>query len=189
MCVQIFGTLDGTSLSLIYFVKKLITTKTVTFKNTQAAHVKKGDDKIVITQATHSTFMGPTTCSKEKSTIAHLKKLASKHTHLLKTTGTHDSYQLGQSLHGMEKRSATLKDFRNKFSSFIVDANFSIDLHSGSPIRMSKKDNFFNYYDSFTSFFRVTMPIITTDTKSIEKQLAKMAPPLPNSPRPLRRKI
>lgn len=155
MCVQIFGTLDGTSLSLIYFVKKLITTK---IKNTQAAHVKKGDDKIFITQATHSTFMDPTTCSKAKSTTAPSKKLASKHTRLLKTTSTHDSYQLGQSLHGREKRFSTLNDFRNKFSFSIVDANFSIDLHSGSPIRMSKKDNFFNYCDSFTSSFRVTMP-------------------------------
>lgn len=66
--------------ALISFVKKLITTKTMTFKNTQVAHVNKGDDKIVITQATNSTSKSPMTSSKEKSTYVFSKD--SKRAHL-----------------------------------------------------------------------------------------------------------
>ena len=88
LCIQISSTPSGTSLSLIFFTKKLITPKTVTSKETQATHVNKGDGNIVITQSTHNTCMGPMTRSKAKSTTTPSTKLASKHTHLLKSVGT-----------------------------------------------------------------------------------------------------
>ncbi|KAJ9709214.1 hypothetical protein PVL29_000927 [Vitis rotundifolia] len=47
--------LGGTFLPFIFFTNKMITTKTMTSKKIQVAHVNKGDDKIVITQSTHST--------------------------------------------------------------------------------------------------------------------------------------
>ena len=47
--------------------------------------------------------------------------------------------------------------------------------HFESPIRMSKKDNFFNHFDSSTSSFVVTMLVMTINTISIEEQLARMA--------------
>ena len=39
---------------------------------------------------------------------------------------------------------------------------------------MSKEDNSSNQSDSFTSFFEVTMLVMTTDTTSIEEQLVEM---------------
>ena len=89
-----FGTLGGTSLPLISSAKKVNTTKTMTSKMSQVAHVNKRDDKIVITQVTHSTYTGLMTHRKAKLTTILSVKLASEHTRLLKTVGTHDSYQL-----------------------------------------------------------------------------------------------
>ena len=113
LCVQIFEMLDSISLPLILSSKKMITTKTIISKKAQVAHVDKGNDNIIITQSTHSTSTCPMTCSKVKSTTVPSTKLASEHTHLLKTTGMHDSYQpvitlasLGskrRSSHGKEK--------------------------------------------------------------------------------------
>ena len=39
---------------------------------------------------------------------------------------------------------------------------------------MSKEDNSSNQSDSFTSFFEVTMLVMTTNTTSIEEQLVEM---------------
>ena len=40
---------------------------------------------------------------------------------------------------------------------------------------MSKEENYSNHSDSFTSLFSMTMPIMTTDTTSVEEQLIDMA--------------
>ena len=60
----------------------------MTSKKVQVTHDGKGDDKIVITQLTHSMSTSLATRNKAKSTIAPPRKLASEHTHLLKTTRT-----------------------------------------------------------------------------------------------------
>ena len=57
---------DGTSLPFIYFVRKLITTMSMTSKRIQVVHANKSSDKIVIAQSTHNTAMGPMTRSKVK---------------------------------------------------------------------------------------------------------------------------
>ena len=90
--------------------------------------------------------MGLMTHSKAKSTTTLLAKLASKYTHLLKTTRMHDSYQLiiilaylgikSQSLHSREKHISTLKDSGNKSPYSVVDANFNTDSHFRSPIEI-----------------------------------------------------
>ena len=49
----------------------------------------------------------------------------------------------------------------------------SIDSHSKSLNGMSKKENYFNCFDSFTSPFLMTMPIMATGTTSVEGQLAE----------------
>ena len=68
-----------TTLPLISFSKKVITSKTMTSKKTQAMHVNKGDDNIFITQSTHNISMGLVTHKKIKLTIVHSEKLASEH--------------------------------------------------------------------------------------------------------------
>ena len=40
---------------------------------------------------------------------------------------------------------------------------------------MSKEENYSNHSDSFTSPFSMTIPIMATNTTSIEEQLAEMA--------------
>ena len=55
------------------------------------------------------------------------------------------------------------------------DAISSTGSYSGSLTRMSKEENYSNRSDSFTSPFSMTMPIMATDTTSINEQLAEMA--------------
>ena len=69
-------------------LKKLITTKTMTLKNILVMHVNKGNDKIVIAQSTHNTFIDLITCSKAKLTTTLSAKQASESIRL------HDKYQL-----------------------------------------------------------------------------------------------
>ena len=66
----------------------MITIKMMTSKKVQVMHNDKGDDKIVITQLTRSMSTSLVTHNKVKLTIAPPRKLASEHTHLLKTTRT-----------------------------------------------------------------------------------------------------
>ena len=68
LCIQISGMLDGMSLSLISFVRRLITITSMASKRTQVVHVNKGSDKIVIVQSTLNIATGPMTRSKTKST-------------------------------------------------------------------------------------------------------------------------
>ena len=51
----------------------------------------------------------------------------------------------------------------------------TLDSHSGLPTGMPKEENYSNRSDSFTSSFSMTMPVMTTDTTSVEEQLAEMA--------------
>ena len=107
LCVQISGMPGGTSLSLISFVNKLISTTSMTPKRTQVVHVNKGNDKIVIAQSTHDAATGPMTCSKAKSTSSLLTKQTSDSACLLKQVRTRDEHQplitlvsLGAKSHG-----------------------------------------------------------------------------------------
>ena len=92
LCVQISGMLGRTSLSLISFIRKMITTTSMASKRIQVVHVNKGSDKIVIAQSTHNTVMGPITRSKAKSTYSPSTKHISDSTCLLKPVRTHDEH-------------------------------------------------------------------------------------------------
>ena len=93
MCVQIFGTPDGTSLPLIFFVRRFIITTSMTPKRTQVVHVNKGNDKIVIAQSTHDAATGPMTHSKAKSTSSLSTKQTSDSACLLKLVRICDEHQ------------------------------------------------------------------------------------------------
>ena len=122
---------DGTSLSLISFVRRLISTTSMTFKRTQVVHVNKGNDKIVIAQSTHDATTGPMTRSKAKSTSSLSTKRTSESACLLKSVRTHDEHQplitlasLGAKSHSPRskgKLSSTLRDFGDKSPWSITD--------------------------------------------------------------------
>ena len=80
-----------------------------------------------------------------------------------------------RSPHSKGKLPLVLKDFRDKSSCFVTDTNSSTSSYSESPIGISKEENYFNRFDSFTFHFSMTMPIMVTDTTTIEEQLAEMA--------------
>ena len=174
----------GTSLSLMSFVRRLISCTSTAPKRTQVVHVNKGNDKIVIGQSAHNTATGPMNRSKAKSFLLTTKQ-TSESACLLKPVRMHDEHQplitlvsLGAKSHSprsMGKIPSTLKDFGDKSPYFITDANSSTGSHSGSPTRMSKEKNYSNCSDPFTSSFSMTMSVIATDTTSVEEQLAKMA--------------
>ena len=161
LCVQIFGTLGGTSLPLISFVRRLISTTSMAPKRTQVVHDNKGNDKIVIAQSTHDTATGPMTRSKAKSTSSLSTKQASESSCFPKPVRTHDEHQplitlasLGAKSHSprsMGKLSSTLRDFGDKSPCSVTDANSSTGSYSGSPTRISKEENYSNHSDSFTS--------------------------------------
>ncbi|KAJ9693708.1 hypothetical protein PVL29_009589 [Vitis rotundifolia] len=157
----------------------------MTPKRIQVVHVNKGNDKSVIAQSTHDAATGPMTCSKAKSTSSLSTKQTSESACLLKLVRTHDEHQplitlafLGaksHSPHSRGKLSLALRDFGDKSLCFVIDANSSTGSHSGSPIGMSKEENYSNRSDSFTSPFSMTMPVMTIGTTSAEEQLVEMA--------------
>lgn len=138
MCVQISGTPDGTSLPLISFVRRLISTTSMTPKRTQVVHVNKGNDKIDFAQSTHDTAMGLMTRSKAKSTSSLSTKQTSESSCLLKPVRIHDEHQplitlasLGaksHSPHSKEKLPLTLRDFGDKSPCFVTNANSRLTL-------------------------------------------------------------
>ena len=69
---------------LISIVRKVIITTLMASKKIQVVHVNKDNDKIVITQSTHNTTMGPMTRSKAKSISSPSTKQTSESTCLLK---------------------------------------------------------------------------------------------------------
>ena len=121
LCVQISGMPSGTSLPLISFIRRLITTTLVVSKRTRVVHVNKGNDKIVIVQSTHNTATGPMNRRKAKSTSSLSTKQTSESACLLKLVRTCDKHQpfitlasLGAKSHSPRSRgklSSTLKDF------------------------------------------------------------------------------
>ena len=151
---------DGTSLSLISFVRRLISTSSMTLKRTQVVHVNKVSDKIVIAQSTHDTATGPIPRSKAKSTSSISTKQISESTCLLKLVRMCDEHQplitlvfLGAKSHSPRSKGklpSTLKDFGDKSPYSIIDANSNTDSHFGSPTGMSKEENYSNHSDSFT---------------------------------------
>ena len=165
---------DGTSLPLISFVRRLISTSSMTPKRTQVMHVNKGNDKIVIAQSTHDAATGLMTRSKAKSTSSLSTKQTSESSCLLKPVRIHDEHQplitlasLGaksHSPHSKEKLPLTLRDFGDKSPCSVTDANSSTGSYSGSPTRMLKEENYSNHSDSFTSPFSMTMPVMATGT-------------------------
>ena len=84
---------SGTSLPLISFVRRLISTSSMAPKITQVVHVNKGNDKIVIAQSTHDTAMGPMTRSKAKLTSSLSTKQTREFAYLLKSVRTCDEHQ------------------------------------------------------------------------------------------------
>ena len=163
---------DGTSLPLISFVRRLISTSSMTPKRTQVVHVNKGNDKIVIAQSTHDAAIGPMTRSKAKSTSSISTKQTSESACLLKQVRTRDEHQplitlvsLGAKSHSPRSRGklpSTLQDFGNKSPYSATNANPSIGSHSRSPTGMSKEENYSNRSDSFTSPFSMTMSVMAT---------------------------
>ncbi|KAJ9706563.1 hypothetical protein PVL29_001840 [Vitis rotundifolia] len=157
----------------------------MTPKRTKVVHVNKGNDKVVIAQLTHDAATGPMTCSKAKSTFSLSTKQISESACLLKPVRTCDEHQplitlvsLGAKSHSpcsKGKLPSTLQDFGDKSPYSVIDANFCTNSHSGSPTRMSNKENYSNRSDSFTSPFSMTMPIMATGTTSVEEQLVEMA--------------
>ena len=185
MCVQISGKPSGTSLPLIYFLRRLISTMSMTPKRTQVVHVNKGNDMIVIVQSTHDTATVPITHSKAKSTSSISTKQISEFACLLKQVRTRDEHQplitlvpLGAKSHSPRSRGklpSTLQDFGDKSPYSATNANPSISSHSGSPTGMSKEEKYSNRSDSFTSPFLMTMSEMVTDTTFVEEQLVEMA--------------
>ena len=147
MCVQISGTPNGTSLPLISFIRKLITTMSMVPKRTQVVHVNKGNDKIVIAQSTHNTATGPMTRNKAKSTSSLSTKQTGESVCLLKPVKMRDEHQpfitlaflraKSYSPHSRRKLPSALKDFRNKPPCSVTNANSRTSSHSGSPTRIS----------------------------------------------------
>ena len=125
------------------------------------------------------------TGSKAKSISSLSTKQTSKSVCLLKPVRTHDEHQplitlasLGAKMHSLYSRRklpSALRDFRDKSSCFVTDANSSTDSHSEYPTGMSNEENYSNRSNSFTSLFSMTMPVMATDTTSVEEQLAEMA--------------
>ena len=169
-------------MSLISFVRRLISTSLMAPKRTQVVHVNKGNDKIVIAQSTHDTATSPMTCSNAKSTSSLSTKQISESTCLLKLVRMCDEHQplitlvfLGAKSHSPRSKGklpSTLKDFGDKSPCFVIDANSNTSSHSRSPTRMSNEENYSNCFDSFTSPFSMTMSIMTTNTTFVEEQLA-----------------
>lgn len=128
----------GTSLSLIFFTKKVITTKMMTSKMTQVVHFNKDNDKMVITQLTHNPFISLMTHSKTRITIGISTKQVNMHNHLSKLMRIQDNYHSliiltslgvkGQGPHGRKKCPSTPKDFREKSPYFVVDDNSSTNM-------------------------------------------------------------
>ena len=157
----------------------------MTPKRTQVVHVNKGNDKIVIAQSTHDTTTGPMTRSKAKSTSSFSTKQTRESACLIKPVRMSNEHQpfitlasLGaksHSPHSREKLPSALKDFGDKFLCSVIDTNSSTGSHSRLPTRMLKKKNYSNRFDSFTSPFSMTMPIMITDITPLEEQLVKMA--------------
>nr|CAN63871.1 hypothetical protein VITISV_036033 [Vitis vinifera] len=153
----------------------------MTPKRTQVVHVNKGNDKIVIAQSTHDAATSPMTRSKAKSTSSLSTKQTSEFAYLLKPVRTHDEHQplitwasLGAKSHSPRRKrklSSTLRDFGDKSPCSITDANSS----TRSPTRMSKEENYSNRFNSFTSHFSMTMPVMENDTTSVKEQLIEMA--------------
>ncbi|KAJ9693467.1 hypothetical protein PVL29_012302 [Vitis rotundifolia] len=154
-------------------------------KRTQVVHVNKCNDDLVITQSTHNAATGPMTRNKAKSTSSISTKQTSEFACLLKQVRTRDEHQplitlvsLGAKSHSPRskgKLSLALKDFGDKSPYSVTNANSSTSSHSRSPIGMSKKENYSNHSNSFTSPFSMTMPVMATGTTSVEEQLAEMA--------------
>ena len=166
--------LSGTSLSLISFVRRLISTTSMAPKRTQVVHVNKGNDKIVIAQSTHDAATGLTTRSKEKSTSSLLTKQTSESACLLKLIRKHDEHQplitlvsLGVKSSSPRARENSLQHYRIlgiNLLALLPDANSSIGSRSGSPTGMSKEENYSNRSNSFNSPFSMTMPVMVTST-------------------------
>ena len=74
---------SGTSLPLISFVRRIISTMSMAPKRTQVMHVNKGNDKIIIAQSTHNTAIVPMTRSKAKATSSISTKQTSESACLL----------------------------------------------------------------------------------------------------------
>ena len=154
-------------------------------KRTQVVHVNKCNDKIITAQSTHDTATSPMTRSKAKSTSSISTKQTSESACLLKQVRTHDEHQplitlvsLGAKSHSPRSKGklpSTLQDFGDKSPCSVIEANSSTGSHSGSPTGMSKKENYSNRSNSFTFPFSMTMSVISTDTTSVEEQLAEMA--------------
>ena len=154
-------------------------------KITQVVHANKGNDKIIIAQSTHDIATGRMTRSKAKSISSLSTKQTSEFTCLLKLVRKHDEHQplitlvylraKSHSPHKKGKLPSTLKYFGDKSLCSTTDANSSTHSHSRSPIGMSREENYSNRSDSFTFPFFMTMPVMATDTISVEEQLAKMA--------------
>ena len=157
----------------------------MTSKRIQVVHVNKSSDKIVIAQATHNTAMGPMTRSKVKWTSSPSIKQTCDFTCLLKPVRTHDEHQPCNTLaflgtkshipHSKRKLPLALKDFKDKRLCSITNTNSSIGSYSGFPTRTLKKENYSTHSNSFTYPFSMAMPIMATDTTSIEEQLVEMA--------------
>ena len=151
-------------------------------KRTQVVHVNKGNDKIIIAQLTHDIATAPMTRSKEKSTFSLSRKQISKSACLLKLVRTCVEYRpfitlasLGVKSHSLRSRGkfpSALKDFGVKSLCSVTYANSSIGSHFGSPTGMSNEENYSNRSDSFTSPFLMTILVMTTNTTSVEEQLA-----------------
>ena len=157
----------------------------MTPKRTQVVHVNKGNDKIIIAQSTHDAAMGPMTHSKAKSTSSLSTKQISEFACLLKSVRTCDEHQplitlvsLGAKSHSPRSRgklTSTLQDFRDESPSSVTDSNSSTGSYSELPAGMSKKENYSNRFDSFTSPFSMTMLVMATGTTSVDEQLVEMA--------------
>ena len=148
-------------------------------------HVNKDNDKIIIAQSTHDTATGPMTRSKAKSTSSLSTKQTSESAYLLKQVRTRDGHQplitlvsLGANNHSpcsKGKIPSILQDFGDKSICSVTNANSSTNSHSGLSTGMSNEENYSNHSDSFTSLFSMTIPVMKTDTTSVEEQLDDMA--------------
>ena len=123
------------------------------------------------------------TRNKAKSTSSLSIKQTSEFACLLKPVRTHDEHQPLITLVSLEARirdprsrgklPSTLKDFRYKSPCSVTNVNSSTGSHSESPTTMSKEENYSNCFDSFTSPFSMTMPIMATNTTSVNEQLVE----------------
>ena len=125
------------------------------------------------------------TRSKAKSTSSLSTKQISESTCLLKLVRTRDEYQPCITLASPEvknhspcskgKLPSTLRDFKDKSSCSITDANSNTGSHFELPTGMSNEENYFNRFDSFTSPFLMIMSVMETNTTFVKEQSAEMA--------------